>query len=119
MNNQEKNERLARWAGFKPRQDGCQCEKCTTAFPMLYPDGDIGPLPDFLTDLNAQARWLWPKLVDWKLEPEWKPLSEHVGKTGRFRAFVQVDDVHGCVAIADTPAAACAKAILKLIGEKP
>jgi len=53
---QELNEKLARWAGFA-------LDYFTTPPYWVNPHGEpINKPPDFTTDLNAQVKWLWPKL---------------------------------------------------------
>ena len=49
MTDQEKNEVLAEWVGFKSCQDRCV------------------PLPNLYHSLDAQVKWLWPKLIERQL----------------------------------------------------
>ena len=104
MTDQEKNEVLVRWLGWEQRphieDGGCGCDYCTTLH-WYTPDGQNPALPDLLHSLDAQAKWLWPKLDYLKLEYE----------QGVWRAWVRWHSGE-----ADNPAEACAEAILSLIG---
>ena len=107
MTDQEKNEVLARWAGFTPGE--CKILCCQAAH-WLSPDNTLwhGVLPDFLHSLDAQAKWLWPKLEDWGIGLR--------GDGSRFFGYASLNGVE----IQDsgtTPAEACAEAILSLIGK--
>jgi len=54
MENQELNEKLAKWAGFEP-----------DAYGWLYPDKSWWRfLPYFDTDLNACFKWLVPNVEE-------------------------------------------------------
>ncbi len=106
MTDQEKNEVLARWAGFQKCDCGEEHQGCGK---WWEPDGDVVGLvvlSDFLHSLDAQAKWLWPKLTDANLEirPGWaRALVAIETATYRYQS--------------DSPAEACAEAILSLIGE--
>ncbi len=92
MTDQEKNEALARWAGFK----GEGGEFCHIA-----PDGtEYAYYPDFLHSLDAQAKWLWKEVTS-RFGPD--------ALSGIFNAvfFNHSSDM--------TFAEACAEAILALI----
>ena len=87
-----------------------------------YPNGDylsMNPYdcPNLCGSLDAQAKWLWPKLApkwdDWQLSVE----------DGIYTFAVYLGHISGtgskwAEASADTPAEACAEAVLSLIGEE-
>ncbi len=102
MTEQEDNELLARFAGFTLYQ----------SLPEKWQDADgwIGSLPDFLHSLDAQAKWLWPKLrrdfgdklgeISFDTEND-KELCMIIHWTGKHE-----EDRYGCMvesAHADTP----------------
>ncbi len=60
MSNQEKNELLAKWAGFTQG-----LHELTGVSVVKEPGGGIlfgGCLPDFLHSLDAQAKWVLPEV---------------------------------------------------------
>ena len=115
---QEKNEVLAKWVGFTFDE---------LSRMWLAPDGSSPyphfSAPDLLHSLDAQAKWLWPKLNRdgwfvnlmqsgdgsyWKARL-WTPYSGTSEITLENIAAKPVRD-------GPTPAEACAEAILSLIG---
>ena len=104
----QKNSILLDWAGFAYEGDKY----------WIYPDGTrhfhnwVGDqlMIDLYHSLDAQAKWLWPKLEDFDLtfsangekDGYWASV---LGKKGHIDKF------------ASTPAEVCAEAILSLIGE--
>ena len=72
-----------------------------------YPDGSDYMngyrCPDFIHSLDAQAKWLWPKLNLWEMGNESKDMTYFIAGSNLARAA--------------NPAEACAEAILSLIGE--
>ena len=88
---QEKKDVLHKFAGFNDAA-------CSIPGHLIYPDGCCLPGPDLLHSLDAQAKWVWPKLT-----------PEQLGAL-----FVEIAS-----ALFDKrdPAEACAEAILSLIGE--
>ena len=111
MTDQEKNEALATFAGFAfgPESGWGKC--------WTREDGQHYGLPDLLHSLDAQAKWLWPKLnkilkhdgwsASWTpwFPPE-RQWSVNIGRQGRDEEYFGA-----------TLAEACAEAILSLIGE--
>jgi len=103
MTDQEKNEVLAKWAGFRYKLSASENNHY-----WIGPNGQTvdcdesgdALLPDLLHSLDAQAKWLWDKVRD----------------MGRFNEVVaalldaEYDGEH--------KAEACAEAILSLIGEE-
>ena len=95
MTDQGKNEVLAKWAGFT--------YLCQAGFRKEFamwepPTGGMIELPDLLHSLDAQAKWLWPKLTRlqlFKMVTFWLYPEDGVERN---------------------PAEACAEAILILIG---
>ncbi|KKL61208.1 hypothetical protein LCGC14_2197640 [marine sediment metagenome] len=117
MTDQEKNEALAKWVGFEVCNEGYDC--------WIEPTErrHTGYVPDFLHSLDAQAKWLWPKLNGdgwfvnlmqsgdgsyWKSRL-WTPYSGTSKITLENIAAKPVRD-------GATAAEACAEAILSLIG---
>ena len=109
MTDQEKNEVLAKWSGFVDYGGVAVYGPGDGSKKGWYdPDGNAlgfhaGNLPDLLHSLDAQAKWLWPKLDYQKLEFE----------QGQWRAWVRWHSGE-----ADSPAEACAEAVLSLIGSE-
>ena len=70
MNEQKLNEKLARWAGFRPATQGEYSPGSTPqpdmerrGWGIMYPDGQIKwYLPSFDSSLNSCFKWLVPKL---------------------------------------------------------
>ena len=136
MSNQEKNEVLLRWAGFRFNLSASENPHYWT-----YPDGEVVDrdsfrhlLPDFLNSLDAQEKWLWPKVNPISVRKhrtiafeagdpridEFKGFSRHLD-TGEYEWWVADLGYHDghIVGRAVDPAEACAEAILALIeGEK-
>ncbi len=116
MTDQEKNEVLAKWAGFTEKK--FRAPVCTHKPRCTYwvdPDGkdtrllsdpNGKRLPDFLHSLDVQAKWLWPKLGDWGMY-----------KLENMVVFAAFTKDHGdwVRKRATTPAEACAEAVLSLI----
>ncbi len=105
MTDQEKNEALAKWAGFQWWEDG----ECYT----IGNSTTVRELPDFLHSLDAQAKWLWPKL-----ELDGYALQLYL-PVGYIEAFISTRSApHWQIRKgASSPAEACAEAILSLIGD--
>ncbi len=106
MTDQEKNEVLAKWAGFT--WDGFWLDPNGFTFGAPWPGPDeaikesdwkVITGPDLLHSLDVQAKWLWDKVRD----------------MGRFNFVVAalVDAEYD----GEHKAEACAEAILSLIGE--
>ncbi len=100
----DKTEVLLKFAGFTWHPD-------TNPQSWRYPDGNLVDrdsfrhlLPDLLHSLDAQAKWLWPKLWDYVLTKWPDPHAIVVGGGGTAHTFYD-----------DDPAKACAEAILALI----
>ena len=109
----DKNERLLRYAGFTLRNCGvpyCNCKR------WFVPDGTgYGEPPDLYNSLDAQSKWLWPKLAEkdiW-LDLLIKPERSSCALTSPTRL-----EITSCAYFADTPANACAEAILALIKDE-
>ena len=117
---QQKNEVLAKWAGFEQRESDKQDyfkDKGWTYRVRWFNDGfERNNLPDFLHSLDVQAKWLWPKL---KQRDIWMDIGLNDGRTSVLLTNM-ADRRRGQGTIfGDTPAEACADAILALIeGEK-
>ena len=97
----EKNEVLARWR-WKYLHTVAGND---SLFYFDEESGELKELPDFLHSLDAQAKWLWPKLTDTDLDlnlDDWATLW---------------DAIETAVLSKLSPAEACAEAILSLIGE--
>lgn len=113
MTEQELNEKIVRW--------------CFPNQSLKWLDGQLGITVNrsFLItmpteSLDFQAQHVWPKLLDWRLKPEWRPLTEVPGKTGQFMFWAATDKYEsGMGAVAATPARAAAIAIGKLIEAQP
>ena len=98
-----KNETLMRWAGFQITEG---------EYPWRYPDGtrikidnNSEPvMPNLLCSLDAQAKWLWPKLVNLRDRLSCKPALELV-----------FDAMRHAVIFGKDPAEACAEMIWKLM----
>ena len=119
MTDAEKNEALARWAGFHwgwwHNVQTIQSEegwRCPNNKPVIFEIGGNGELPDFLHSLDAQAKWLWPKLDYLDVEIDWVQKAYCVAIIAT--AALDGEDQQGTSN--DTPAEACAEAILSLIG---
>ncbi len=114
MTDQEQNEALARWAGFT--WDGFWIDPDNHTFSVPW-DNEGEPreacVPDLLHSLDAQAKWLWPKLQ--KLGYE---LRIYTGQEGSDTHCLVIQPSLGQVTgikQAQDPAEACAEAILALI----
>ena len=117
MTDQEKKDALLKFAGFtinEPSPDGA-------TIPLWsWPDGKplLEPEPDLLHSLDAQAKWLWPKLTHWLIST-----TEDIDDVGgSYTAWVAMGtrgpQWKNEWANGDTPAEACAEATLSLIGEE-
>ncbi len=117
----DKNEVLVRWLGWEQHphieDGGCGCDYCTTLH-WYTPDGQNPSLPDLLHSLDAQAKWLVPKLNETLKHDGWsaswtpwfppeRQWSVNIGRQGRDEEYFGA-----------TLAEACAEAILSLIGEE-
>ena len=93
MTDAEKNEALLKFAGFQ------FCFRNDDGVKIWYypePNSDPMPPPDLLHSLDAQAKWLWPKLE--------KPLNGQ-----------NIDDIIlRLIRLGQMTAEACAEAILAL-----
>ena len=122
----ELNEKLARWAGFEPCLVEHRYTVPTFVQPRSYhephwllPDGSKIPQDalDFTSSLDAQAKWLWPKLdslsITLRLDPEG---SCHCSLI----YFVDGGAKHprNAWAYGETPAQALCKAIEQLIDKE-
>ena len=97
MTDPEKNEVLLKFAGFK------DLSKLGTPYPWDAPDGSaVKEPPDFLHSLDAQAKWLWPKLDS----------PDQFGDKGQLFSVL-----YSWLLAGDLTPEACASAILSLIGE--
>ncbi len=117
MTDQEKTQILLKWARFQSYYKSQAPEETGIEAWVQPPDSERTiPIPDFLHSLDAQAKWLWPKLTSdkgytpdgilmwfecgtWLVEIWWMTRSGYEGR-------------------GLTPAEACAEAILSLIGEE-
>ncbi len=102
MVDQEKKDVLLKFAGFRVNESGKG---------WYYPDGSFSmeTRPDLLHSLDAQAKWIDPKLDNWSLST----YDTHV------TAIVHCGTSMGTAdAPKDRPAEAKAEAILSLIGEQ-
>ncbi len=108
MTDQEKNEVLAKWAGFA--KIGYQnTPDWILADRWVYPNTDRrADLPDFLHSLDAQAKWLLPKLRGYHI-------TRDALTGGATEVTVWGETCIGTSCKAPTPAEACAEAILSLI----
>ena len=99
---QELNEKLARWAGFVP---------CGKSFEWPNQKGMYyhAPAPDFTSSLDAQVKWLWPKLIFCEI------LMPIFSMDGNFKARVAKNTNKEYISYANTPALAAARAIEQLI----
>ncbi len=96
----QKNSILLDWAGFAYEGDKY----------WIYPDGTrhfhnwVGDqlMIDLYHSLNAQSRWLWPKVFE---------------RHGPYQLGLVLLDIGSSVMDYVNPAVACAEAILSLIGE--
>ncbi|KKL61399.1 hypothetical protein LCGC14_2195690 [marine sediment metagenome] len=113
MTDQEKNEVLAKWAGFRYKLSASENNHY-----WIGPNGQTvdcdesgdALLPDLLHSLDAQAKWLWPKMGH--IIFMYSEQNEFKATAGMYNP-----DAEG-TAQADNPAEACAEAILSLIGEQ-
>lgn len=87
----------------------------------LYPDGTYqNAPPDFLHSLDAQAKWLLPKLLpDYEVQIRWDTFGDVDFKQGWNAVIFGMNREHreDIVSHGETPAEACAEAMLSLIGE--
>ncbi len=101
MTDQEKNEVLAKWLGWKQKPHiedrGCGCDYCTTLH-WYTPNGANPALPDFLRSVDALAKWCFPKLHIVDLDRMFLSWVNHDKPRPKFATH-------------------CAQAILSLIGE--
>ncbi len=100
----EKNEVLAKWLGFVFNKSGKG---------WYYPDGtfSMSARPDFLHSLDAQAKWLYPKIYEVKLHQRSNIMN------GQWCAEVFLHTPSGCT-YRDTPAEAFVDALLYVIKEE-
>ncbi len=125
MTDAEKNEVLARWGHIEhnwdePDSNGvCNCRTCgLLSFPCDPPVAQC--TPDFLHSLDAQAKWLWTKLLpDYEIQLRWEVLGDVDFKQGWNVVIFGMNREHrdDIVSHGETPAEAWAEAILSLIGE--
>ncbi len=105
MTDQEKNEVLLKFAGFRYREGACDwLPPDQESTDTLYLD-----TPDLLHSLDAQAKWIYPKLYEVKLHQRSNIMN------GQWCAEVFIRTPSGCI-YRDTPAIAVADAVLSLIG---
>ena len=111
----EKNEVLLKFAGFT--WDGFWIDPNGFTFGAPWPGPDetikesdwkVITGPDLLHSLDAQAKWLWPKLPC-------KALRVFMHPDFPFEAALFYEDKPPIQRTADNPAEACAEAILSLI----
>ena len=107
LTDEEKTQILLKWAGFQSYYKSQAPEETGVEAWVQPPDSERTiPIPDLLHSLDAQAKWLWPKLTDANLEirPGWaRALVAIETATYRYQS--------------DSPSKACAEAILSLIGK--
>ena len=108
----ELNEKLARWAGFRKQvlEDLAPIVRHEANLGWSFPDGTTTRwlMPDFTTDLNAQVKWLWPKLPYVVLE----------NCQGGYMATVSKDMLNQIEVIDANPGLALCKAIEQLIDKE-
>ena len=113
---EEKNEVLLKFAGFTWDGFWVGPNGFTFGAPWPGPDEAIKESdwkvitgPDLLHSLDAQAKWLWPKLDGIELEGrgnEWSAVAK------------DSENVYWQKPVHDSPAEACAEAVLALLAEQ-
>ncbi len=113
MTDQEKSEVLLEFAGFYPKVFTASSDEPTETLwsDPLDREWLIPKPPDLLHSLDAQAKWLYPKIYEVKLHQRSNIMN------GQWCAEVFLRTPMGCI-YRDTPAEALVDALLYVIKEE-
>ena len=112
LTDEEKNKVLAKWAGWEFVRSECHDIMHFIDYWRHPSEPNCErTLPDLFHSLDAQAKWLWPKLDSLQLVTLWPE------RKAKFRAEIAID-INGASFIRESPAEACAEAVLSLIKEE-